>query len=585
MPPARLGAYLRDFRALLADHGLRGTPYGHFGDGCIHVRIDFDLLSDGRRRGASGAFSEDLADAGRRARRLALRRTRRRAGARGAAAEDVRARTGRRCSAGSRTCGTRTALLNPGILARPARLDENLRFAVLPQRAGGRRVRLPARRRATSRRPCAGAWASPSAVRRRERVRAPTSCARPSGPRARSSTPRAGRARLLHEMLAGEVVTDGWRSHGGAGRPRPVPVLQGLPQRLPGRAWTWPRTRRSSCTTTTGPPRARRPLRDGPAARCGCGWPRRSPPAERGGPGPARWRPSPSGSAGSRPERTIPAAGAARRSWRWLRRHGSRTEAATGATVGPVAGHLHQPPLPVGGAGGACGCWRTAGARASRCRRRARVCCGLTYVSTGQLDRARAVHAPHPGRDGADCCEAGLPVVVLEPSCAAALRTDLPELLPDDPRAARLAASVRTFARPWRSARPDWTPPRLDRPVAGQTHCHQHAVLGDAADRRLREKAGLTGELSGGCCGLAGQLRLRARPLRGVGGLRGGAAAARGTGARRRGSGESWRTATPAVRSWPSWRAAGPGTWRRCWRRGWDGDVRGVGAAARSRLH
>jgi Fe-S oxidoreductase len=44
----------------------------------------------------------------------------------------------------------------------------------------------------------------------------------------------------------------------------------------------------------------------------------------------------------------------------------------------------------------------------------------------------------------------------------------------------------------------------VDRPVTGQTHCHQHAVLGDAADRRLRAAAGLTGDLSGGCCGLAG---------------------------------------------------------------------------------
>jgi Fe-S oxidoreductase len=44
----------------------------------------------------------------------------------------------------------------------------------------------------------------------------------------------------------------------------------------------------------------------------------------------------------------------------------------------------------------------------------------------------------------------------------------------------------------------------VDRPVAGQTHCHQHAVLGDTPDRRLRAAAGLTGELSGGCCGLAG---------------------------------------------------------------------------------
>lgn len=97
-----------------------------------------------------------------------------------------------------------------------------------------------------------------------------------------------------------------------------------------------------------------------------------------------------------------------------------------------------------------------------------------------------------------------MPVVVLEPSCAAALRTDLPELLPDDPRAARLSASVLTFAEALERLAPDWTPPHINRPTVGQTHCHQHAVLGDAPDRRLREAAGLTGELAGGCCGLAG---------------------------------------------------------------------------------
>lgn len=135
--------------------------------------------------------------------------------------------------------------------------------------------------------------------------------------------------------------------------------------------------------------------------------------------------------------------------------------------------------------------------------RRGRVCCGLTYVSTGQLDHARVVL-----RRTLDLLEPVLetaaPVVVLEPSCAAALRTDLPELLHDDPRAARLAARVLTFAEALERHAPDWTPPRLDRPAVGQTHCHQHAVLGDAAERRLREAAGLSGDLSGGCCGLAG---------------------------------------------------------------------------------
>ena len=61
VPPEHLGAYLRDFDALLADHGLDGLPYGHFGDGCVHVRIDFPLTQPG---GAAGyrAFVEQAAE-------------------------------------------------------------------------------------------------------------------------------------------------------------------------------------------------------------------------------------------------------------------------------------------------------------------------------------------------------------------------------------------------------------------------------------------------------------------------------------------------------------------------------------------
>jgi Fe-S oxidoreductase len=132
------------------------------------------------------------------------------------------------------------------------------------------------------------------------------------------------------------------------------------------------------------------------------------------------------------------------------------------------------------------------------------VCCGLTWVSTGQLNRARKVMR-RTLDVMAPALEAGLPIVGLEPSCAAALQTDLPELVGQgDPRAARLAASVVTFAQALDRYAPDWEPPRIDRRVAGQTHCHQHAVLGDAAERKLRRRAGLEGELSGGCCGLAG---------------------------------------------------------------------------------
>ena len=51
VPPQHLGAYLRDFAALMAEHGLDGLTYGHFGDGCVHVRIDFPFSTEpGRYR-------------------------------------------------------------------------------------------------------------------------------------------------------------------------------------------------------------------------------------------------------------------------------------------------------------------------------------------------------------------------------------------------------------------------------------------------------------------------------------------------------------------------------------------------------
>ncbi len=43
VPPERLGAYLRDFHKLLDQFGHKGALYGHFGQGCVHTRIDFDL--------------------------------------------------------------------------------------------------------------------------------------------------------------------------------------------------------------------------------------------------------------------------------------------------------------------------------------------------------------------------------------------------------------------------------------------------------------------------------------------------------------------------------------------------------------
>jgi Fe-S oxidoreductase len=131
------------------------------------------------------------------------------------------------------------------------------------------------------------------------------------------------------------------------------------------------------------------------------------------------------------------------------------------------------------------------------------VCCGLTWISTGQLDGARrqlkrTLTALRPALD------AGIPVVGLEPSCTAALRHDATRLLAGDPRVTALSSSLKTLAELLRST-PGWTPPDLsDVTGVAQPHCHQHAVLGWDADASLLREAGAAVKSVGGCCGLAG---------------------------------------------------------------------------------
>ena len=88
VPPASLGAYLRDFDELLADHGLEGLPYGHFGDGCVHVadRLPADRA---RRRRPVPALRRGGGGAGGWLRRVDVWRTRRRPRPLGPAARDV----------------------------------------------------------------------------------------------------------------------------------------------------------------------------------------------------------------------------------------------------------------------------------------------------------------------------------------------------------------------------------------------------------------------------------------------------------------------------------------------------------------
>jgi Fe-S oxidoreductase len=133
------------------------------------------------------------------------------------------------------------------------------------------------------------------------------------------------------------------------------------------------------------------------------------------------------------------------------------------------------------------------------------VCCGLTWISTGQLDGARrrvrgTVRAllPH--------VQAGAQVVGLEPSCTAVLRSDALELLDGDELAAaeQVAAATKTLAE-LLSATPGWRAPDLTgTQVVAQPHCHHHAVMGWSTDAALLASAGAHVQRLGGCCGLAG---------------------------------------------------------------------------------
>ena len=133
------------------------------------------------------------------------------------------------------------------------------------------------------------------------------------------------------------------------------------------------------------------------------------------------------------------------------------------------------------------------------------LCCGLTFISTGQLGAAKATLGT-AARVLAPVVDAGIPVVGIEPSCTAALRHDLPRLV-NGAGARTVASGVRTVAEVLNEAIADgrWQAPDLSGvEVVAQPHCHHHAVMSWSADEALLARTGATITRLGGCCGLAG---------------------------------------------------------------------------------
>jgi FAD/FMN-containing dehydrogenase/Fe-S oxidoreductase len=134
------------------------------------------------------------------------------------------------------------------------------------------------------------------------------------------------------------------------------------------------------------------------------------------------------------------------------------------------------------------------------------ICCGRPLYDFGLLDAARAYLARILDRM-APQIEAGLPFIFLEPSCASVFKDELLELFPNDTRALQISRQIWLLAD-WLAAKaPEWVAGRLEgAQILLHGHCHHKAVFGGpVSEIALLRKAGAMVEpIQSGCCGMAG---------------------------------------------------------------------------------
>lgn len=489
VPPHRLGAYLRDLQRLIARHGFEAPLYGHFGDGCVHNRITFDLEGgDGVSR-----FRAFLADAV----PLVLSHGGSLSGEHGdgqARAEFLEQMFGPRILDAFRTFKSiwdPQGRMNPGKKVDAYRVDENLRLGAefqppqprthfsFPQDGGS--LREAALR-------CVGVGLC-------RRTDAGLMCPSFAATRDEEHSTR-GRARLLFEMLSGGVVRDGWRSHEvkdaldlclsckGCRTECPVGVdmarykAEFLAHYYRGRirprsAHAFGRVDRWARLGSLAPRVANAFNRPGALSRL------------------AHW------AAGAAPERSLPAL--APRTFRaWFRGRPPSAPEGSEVLLWPDTFTNHfEPDVAIA----ATEALERLGYRVLIPR--APACCGRPLYDYGMLRTAkrylrRVLRVVRPE------LERGVPVVGLEPGCLSVFRDELPDLLPTA-EAQRLSENAKSFSE---FLVENHLHERL-RPIAGravvQRHCHEQTVLGFAAEKAVLERLAAGPEVLGaGCCGMAG---------------------------------------------------------------------------------
>ena len=132
------------------------------------------------------------------------------------------------------------------------------------------------------------------------------------------------------------------------------------------------------------------------------------------------------------------------------------------------------------------------------------LCCGRPLYDYGMLNMAKhwlenILVKLKPA------IQAGVPLVVLEPSCCAVFRDELKELFPHDTNAARLTSQACTLGEFLRHHAPHYQVPRLHRHALVHGHCHHKAIMGIDCEQQVLKGMELDFKvLESGCCGMAG---------------------------------------------------------------------------------
>jgi Fe-S oxidoreductase len=132
------------------------------------------------------------------------------------------------------------------------------------------------------------------------------------------------------------------------------------------------------------------------------------------------------------------------------------------------------------------------------------LCCGRPLYDFGMIDRARS-YLQEIMRKLSGPIDAGVPIIVLEPSCASVFRDELRNLFPSDDRAERLRKQTFLLSEFLERQVPDYVPPTLNQEVLLHGHCHHKSILKMTDEESLLKKMGVkVSAPDAGCCGMAG---------------------------------------------------------------------------------